>query len=600
MPQAKILLKPGIDKQLSQTAREGGWWDCDRVRFRDGMPQKIGGWNKLLTTPVVGVARGINSFSTLAGDPLLGVGTTSHLYIYKGGILHDVTPIDRTLTETNPYSTTSGSKVVSVTTSTAHGVKVGDFISVPSATVGGITIAGDYEVATVPSGTVFTIVDDETATSTATGGGSVIISFYYPAGSQNSTLGLGWGAGGYGSGAYGSPSSEPANQLPPRSWSLHDWGQILLALPTQGRLMYWAPDINGQVTTRAEYVTNTMTPANGPPLIANHMVVATPERHAVLFGCSSLNSLNNFDPMLVRWSDVEDFTIWNATSTNSAGSFRLQGGTQIMGAFNTQLATLIWTDTALHSMQFISLPYVYSFKQIGAQCGLIAPHSYAESDGTVFWMGQKNFFMYQGGGVRVIPCSVYEEVFSGLNTSQAAKVWARVTPSYNEVWWFYPEGDSIEPNRYVVYNYVENIWYLGSMDRTCSISADVFQNEIAVAPDGYIYVHENGVDADGAPMNEFLESGYFDIGDGQEFVYVSSLMPDFQSINGPLNFQVTTTDYPQMPGRTVGPYMLSPTSRNINFRARGRQAALRVYGNELGNDWRLGAFRMNMSQAGRK
>lgn len=610
MPLDKITLRPGVNSMATPTLNAGGWSDASLVRFRGGLPEKWGGWTKFVSPPLIGKCRALLAFNELAGDKLLGAGTNSRLYMVRGNVLYDITPIDRTVA-TTLLATTNGSTVLTVTTGTPHGLAVGDWITFDSfigmsrtasgITLGGQPLTGDYEVAAITSTTVCTVrlAAAATTASTAT---PATVTCYLPSGPADATPGLGWGAGGWGLSGWGVPSTVPANMLPARIWSLDSWGQAMLGVPTQERLFLWAPDASGNVSSRAAVVTCS-TPANGPPLRINMVLAGSPERHAILLGCSDLNSALNYDGMLVRWSDVEDYTTYRATATNSAGSFRLQGGSTIVGAFNANLQTLIWTDLSMHSMRFIGLPYVYSFNKLGMNCGLIAQRAYGEINGTVFWMSQRNFWRFQGGTPELLDCTMLEEVYARLTVSQKSKIVAGTNASDGEVIWFYPADGSQECNRYVAYNSLENCWYGGDLARTAWADSEIFDHPIGCDPSGQLFNHEDGQDADGAPMGDFVQSGYWDMSDGEMMIFADRIIPDFADtaagrMRGTLQIMVLVQDYPN--GRVVrkGPFTVTAGTPLRGLRARGRQMAIRIESVGTGGDWRLGAVRVNYQPDG--
>lgn len=613
MPLSKVVLTPGINTMASRTLNKGGYSDCNLVRFRAGLPEKMGGWRKAIGDVLQGFARTLLAFTSLAGDKMLAAGTHSHIYVVRGGSAIDITPIDRTLTTAvNGISVTDGSTTVRVTTTVVNDMVVGDRFtfdtvtgttSAPSGlTVGGIVIAGEYLVTEIVNPSQFRFEAATPGTSTATGGSGAAITCFLPTGMTDFTPGLGWGAGGWGLSGWGMPASVAASDLPARIVSLDAWGQGLIIVPTQDRLFSWFPDEDGDVTDRAQLVTNA-TPGDGPPERIYMALIGAPERHVILLGCSDLDSGLSYDPMLVRWSDVDDYTSYRASSTNSAGSYRLQGGAQIMGARSSKLTTLIWSDTSLFSMRFIGLPYVYAIDRVAVNCGLIAQLAHAELNGTTFWMAGKAFWLYQGGSPKILPCTILEEVFGRMTVGQAGKVHAGVNTRAAEVWWFYPADGSTECNRYAAYNTLENLWYGGALTRTVWSGEDTFDNPIGIDPDGQMWNHEVGTDADGAPMGDFIETGYWDMADGEAMIFASQLIPDFTGTDGPdmggeVQITVLVTDYPNRPPRVKGPYPIRGNTLRRGFRARGRQMALRIEGMSLDADWRLGALRVNTQADG--
>lgn len=608
----KVVLRPGVDRQASQTAGEGGWWDSNRVRFRGGMPEKIGGWQRLVSTVLEGRVRAIMAWQLLIGDVLAAIGSNVRLYVYKGGTVTDITPVDRIEEIVDGISTVLDSREVTFEFGSAHGAIEGDILTLdtisgtsrtPSGiTVGGVSFSGDYSVLTVVSSTILTIQVEAAATATvAGGGGTADVTFFLPTGPESETAGLGYGAGAYGIGGYGEPAAVAATTLAVRFWALDAWGEILLANPSQAGLYFWEASSTGLITDRAELVLNG-TASDGPPLRIGSMLVAMPQRQVVLLGCSDLNSAANFDPLLVRWSDIEDFTQYRAASTNSAGSVRLQGGTEILAGFNSQLQTLIWTDTLLYGMRFIGQPYIYRFDVLGRACGIIGPKAFAEVSGAVYWMSENGFFVFRGGAPEQLPCSVWDDVFLNLNREQAIKVVAGANSLFGEVLWFYPSAGSIECDRYVAFNTLERVWYGGALPRTAWLDRGVFPAPMAADPGtGRIYEHEQGVDADGEVMGEWIESGWFDVGDGEQMMFVDRLLPDWRRLAGQVRLTVSFTDYPGRTPRVRGPFPVVAETEQVAVRVRARQVALRIDGDtQLGGNWRFGALRADTQADGRR
>jgi hypothetical protein len=616
MPLDQVSLRPGINSMASRSLNAGGYSDGSLVRFRAGLPEKMGGWRKFFTDLLIGRCRSIHAFTELAGDKLLGFGTHNHVYVSRGGALVDVTPVDTSLTTGLPvtYTTTLLSTVgtvLTITTSAPHGRAAGDYVTLDTitgttrtptvATCGGVALTGDFLVTSVPSSTTLTVTL-ATAAATATNATGYTLTPFMPAGQQDNIAGLGWGAGGWGVAGWGSPASVGANTLPIRIVSLDNWGQDMLIGPSQERIYSWSPDSTGAVTNRAVPIVNT-TPAQGPPLRNGMLLVGSPERHVILLGTSSLNLTTGFDPMLIRWSHAEDNTQYLASSTNSAGSFRLQGGSTIMGGYNGNGQTLIWTDTMLHSMRFIGLPYVYSINKIGEHCGLISQKAFAESNGTVYWMGAKAFWRFQGGSPELVPCSMLAEVFGRLNQAQRNKIICGTDTGYNEVTWYYPADGASENSRYVTYNTVEGVWYGGALARSAWIDTELFDQPIATTSGGQVYQHNTGFDADGAAMGDFIQSGYWDMGAGEQIMFASKIIPDFigtdiGALQGTLQVTFLIQEYPHGRVTTKGPYPITAGTLQRSFRARGRQMALRIESVGTGGNWRLGKLRANYQTDG--
>lgn len=499
----KASFRPGINRQVTATLNEGGWTDGNLVRFRDGLPQPVGGWVKAIQTAFPGVCRAIRAWAALDGTRIAALGTSAALYLFRGGAFVDITPA---------------------------------------------TLA---------------------------------------AGMADVPYGSGWGAGPFGAGAFGVPRGGVVAKGTLRLWSLDTWGEELLACPRNGAIYNWRPAAG--YGTKAAAVT-------GAPDVNKGVFTGMPERHVIAFG-SSTGGVQ--DPLLVRWSDVEDYTSWTASATNSAGSYRLVGGTEIMGWAAAPQEILVWTDSVLYAMRFQGLPYVYGFFQQGTACGLLAPNAAAVIAGTAYWMGRDGFWAY-AGQVRPLPCTVWDEVFRNRNTQQDAKITAGVNAGFTEVTWFYPSASSIENDRYVTFDLSTGTWSLGALARTAWADAGAFPRPMAASPVGILYAHETGADADGQPMGAYVQSGFFDLGAGEAFSFVDQVMPDFADHAGPVDITLSAQAAPNGPVSRKGPFPVLPGTRYLSPRLRGRQVALRIGSSALGAFWRLGALRLRITGDGRR
>lgn len=619
MPLGPITLRPGIDKASSKLLNEAGWTDASLVRFRGGMPEKWGGWVRYAPVVLEGMARTLRAWATLAGERMLAVGTSSRLYALRGGVAYDLSPVDRTVA-VSTLAATGG--VVAVTASAAHGLAAGDWITfddvsgqtrTPSGISGaGISLSGDYLVTAVSSATVFSFVAAAAGSGTLSGT-SPAVRCFLGSGAPSAVQGSGWGSapwGGFLWGASYSGPQAPVRTLEAREWSLETWGERLLACPRGGRILEFVPQAeSGAVTSRAAYVTHA-TPSLGPPLKVGLVLVAMPERHAVAFGASDLGAATAWDPMLVRWSDVEDYTSWQATATNSAGSFRLQGGSEIRAARNARLQTLVWTDTGLHLMRFLGFPLVYGFERVAEDCGIIGPAAHVELGGAVYWMSGRNFHRYTGGGAELLPCPLLEDVLSRLTGAQRRKVCAGCNAATSEVLWFFPADGALECSHYVAFNTAEGVWSCGALGRGAWLDSGLLDRPLAAGqapagplgeglqPRSLVWQHETGTSADGAPMLEFIQSGWFKMSGGEAIMFASQVIPDFDRLAGSVRVSFQVSDYPNRAPRTVGPFALSAATLRRPFRARGRLMSMRIEGADVGNDWRLGQLLVNSQQDG--
>ena len=600
MPLEKLSFRPGVNTQVSATANEGGWSASSMVHFRDGVPEKWKGWVSLCATAVIGAARAVWTWSQLNGQPVAAVGTNSNLHLLSQGTLYNITPSRAITTGTNNLTTTSGSTSVLVSDPN-NGAVVGDVVGIASsAMVGGLSINGNYTIASVIDEADFTITTPTAATSSGAGGGTVTMVYFLGVGPQDATLEFGVGAGPLGSGPVGEPFTHSSGfEVRPANWSLDNFGEILLALPRGGTLYAWQP-ANGS-GTGAQAVTNP-TAGAGPPLICEAMFVAMPEQHVVLLGTSNPGSGFGFDPMQVTFSDETDYTTYGSTQTNSAGAQTLQGGTRLICGLNTTGAKLIWSDEALFLMQFIGGDDVYGFTIAGQQCGIIGPHAMCTYGGVVYWMGLHAFFLFQGGAPIEIPCTIWHSVFGNLNTEQADKVSCGLNTARNSIAWFYPSAASEENDSFAEWNFVEQVWSFGpsgALERAAWVDSAVFQFPIGVGTDGILYQHEQGTDANGAPLVASITSGFSDIADGEDFTFIDKFMPDFAYQSGNVYITAQSVNYPNGPVRTYGPFTAAPGTQFISCRIRGRQVSFTFATQDLGADFRLGAVRINGQPDGR-
>lgn len=599
MPFVKLLPKPGINTQRTQTLNEGGWSVANLVRFREGLPEVIGGWTAFAQATVQGVCRKLHAWVTLSSIDALGIGTHLRLYVAEGGQPYDVTPVVQTTTPNNPFTTTVGQSIVLVTDAgiSGLGLTVDSFVEISGATaVNGITLSGEYTVLTVPSTTTYTVQAAGTAAGSGAGGGTPTIGYLLPAGTADELPSVGYGVGAYGAGTYGTPRSSSAGEFLPSLWTLDHWGENLIACRRDFGVYQWQPSLG--LATRAAAL-------SGAPAQAKGAIVAAPAQILIAYGCAPPSG-GAQDPMLVAWCDVGSNTTWTPTATNQAGSYRLTDGSQIMIAHRAHQMILLHTDTALFAMQYIGTPLIWSFSQVGAACGLIAPNAAAFLGGIEYWWGLLNFWMFDGTA-KPIDCPVRDIVFKNINAAQIGKVFAAVNSQWGEIWWFYPSADAIEVDSYVVVNTQTlaadpaSAWSYGTLSRTAWIDGSVFGNPIATDATGAIWSHETGYSAAGAAMPFAVESGYLDIAEGEQFGFIDLVIPDQVLDGGPIAYTFYVTRYPGDTPQVFGPYQVMPTTEFIAFRARGRQIAWRIDNSYSVPDtfWRLGAARARIAPDGR-
>lgn len=606
----QLKFRPGIDRSNTRYAREGGWYDCNKVRFFYETPQKIGGWVKFSESTLNGYARALHSWVTLGGTNYLAIGTTKKYYVEDDGALYDITPIRASASLLNPITVTNGSPTVTIA-DVAHGASVGDLVYISGATaVGGITVAGEYTIVTVPTVDSYTITHSSNASSGATGGGTVTFDYLITPGSDFGVSGTGWGVGGWGEGGWGEATSRTLrNTL--RLWSQDNFGEDLVFNVYNGTIYYW--DAGTGTGTRAVELT-TLSGASQVPTVATWVMVGD-ERHVIAFGTNPIGSSTQ-DALFVRWSDQEDAAEWNPSATNTSGGYRLDAGTKIITAMKADRQILIWTDAALYSMQFVGGEYVYSFSSIAFGVSCISPNAAVISNSVVYWMGENRFHTNRGA-TEVLPCPVLDYVFSDFNYAQREQVYAGVNRRFNEVWWHYPSATSEVNDRYVVYNYGNGTWYYGTMDRTAWLDSPLRRYPIAATASGNLVYHESGVDdyETGSPVaiESYIESADFDLENGDKYVLIQKVIPDVDFNGSTITGASVVFDIRARtePGTDYSTYDQQTTTRTtaatvdqftnqLHIRLRGRQAKVKVSSDATGVQWRLGVPRIDGRMDGRK
>jgi|TARA_R100001224_G_scaffold111641_1_gene92132 hypothetical protein len=609
--------KAGINRENTQYTTGGYWYNGNRVRFRNGKPENIRGWQKKVATPFNGVARAITSWASLSGNLYAALGTDQLLYIYNGGTLTDITPINASATTsaTAPimYTSTNSKKILvdwvsQSPTLSQIGLTQNTFVLVSSGgdSLGGITLDGQFRTsipADLSTGRYFKIIASSSASGNATRTSATNFNFLLNAGSQTQVEDLGYGTGLWNmprqnDQGYGVPASVGTGfAVLPRSWSFSNWGEDLIACPRNNSIYIWKEDDG--TSKRAEIITSCPT--------KNILAKVSPlDRHLVAFGTNTLTSV--FDPMLVRWSSQEDYNDWITSVGNTAGEQRLGDGSKIITAINSRNQILIWTDNALHSMTFVGVPFVFSFQQLGTNCGAIGLHSAVEADGRAFWMSQKDFYMYDGA-LRILPCSVNQYIFDDMNTSYFDKVFAAFNKEFTEVTWLYPSSGSTECDRYVTYNPAENWWAYGEALWTSWEDKKLYDTILTTGNDSYLYDNEpdNIYTGDGSAIESFIESGSFDLDKqtfGNNMVFVDRIIPDFNffDTDGDTNLTIKFKKYPQSSNETTkGPFNISGDTEKVRMRGRGRDAIIKIErGTKANTGWRYGSISMDMVQDGER
>ena len=611
MPLVNFTIKPGVNKEVTDYTGQGQWVDSDNVRFFQGLPQKIGGWSKFVSTYLVGVARAIHGWLSLDGRRLLAFGTDRKLYIYTEGVVYDITPIRDTETLTNPFTTASGNAIVTVA-DTAHGALPGDFVIYTGASaVDGLDFNQEFEIQSIVNTAAYTIAftDGSTASgTTAGGGGTVTANYQINIGPTLSEFGYGWGTGTWGESTWGTPRTTSNTTIEARQWSLDNFGEDLIATVLNGGTFKW--DLSSGVGTRAVAIPNA-------PTRSRTNLVSTPDRHLLLFGTqTTIGGVNPQDDLLIRFSDQENIETYSPTAENTAGSLRIADGSRIIGATRSRGAIMVWTDTSLHALQFIGPPFTFGLRQLGQNCGLIGQHAAIDINGNSFWMSQSSFYIFDGS-VKKLPCSVEQAVFSNISITASENAYVGHNDEFNEIIWFYASANATRIDTQVTYNYIENTWWTGSLDRTTWIDREVFQIPIATEylPSGtgnvsvvqgvtsgasVIYQHETGNDADGAAMTAFIKSGAVGITEGEEFAFVRRYIPDIQNQSGTLNMDLNFLDYPNDSTATTKSSSFTSSTDKVDLRGRGRQFTANIVSNTTGTAWRLGTIRFDIQPDGRR
>ena len=644
----KLNFKPGFDKMVTESGAESRWIDGDFVRFRYGLPEKIGGWSQLTNSnnTLPGVARAQHAFASIAGEKYVAIGTSQGLFLYYEGEFFDISPLDNDVITGATFTAASGSATVTVN-KTSHGLLNGRYITFSSVTVptgSGYAISdftgNSFEVRNKTTNT-FEIIMPSNSAGTTSGTGSAQIDPYEIIGPTFQTAGLGWGTSTWSSSTWGTASTTSNVILDPGLWSLDNFGQILVATIHNGKTFTWNAGAASPRSNRAVVM-------SGAPTKTRLTQVSDRDRHVFHFGTeTTIGDNTTQDPMFIRFSNQEDFNTYTPTATNTAGTFRLDKGNEIMGAVSGKDYTLVLTDTSAYVIQFVGPPFTFSVRQVGTNCGLIGQNALSYSNGIVFWMsGEGGFFMFDGT-VKSIPCLVEDFVFTttgdnlGINQSSNQLVYAEHNTLYNEINWFYPAFGSQQINRCVVYNYAEKVWTTSSLARTSYIDQGLFELPYATEynstalPNFPIqgitnfygastyYAHETGTDqvnsSGTTSIDAFIQSGDYDIanrssglgmqtgiadfrGDGEFIMSVKRFIPDFQVLEGNSKITLLLNDYPNGTAASspLGPFTVSSSTDKVDTRARARLVALKIENDAVGETWRYGTLRLDAKPDGRR
>ncbi len=611
MPLKKLILKPGINRENTRYTSEGGWYDCDKIRFRQGTPEKIGGWQRISATTFLGVCRSLWNWVTLGSQNLIGVGTNLKFYIENGGAYNDITPLRATVTLTSPFETTSGSPIVEVTDASG-GYSDGDFVTFSGASaVGGLTLNAEYQLTETTTANVYTVDAGTNASSSATGGGTVTAAYQINVGPAFVVPLVGWGASSWGSGTWGIGTTSTDSI---RLWSQANFGEDLIFGPRDGSIYLW--DATNGLTTRAVALTGTEVPTSQKLILVSDI-----NRFVFCFGANEIFSAT-VNPMLVRWSDQEDATNWSPAATNQAGDLILSNGTQIVAAKQARQEVLVWTDSALYALQYVGAPAVWTAQLVGENISIAAQNAVAYANGVAYWMGRDKFYMYDGR-TQPLQCDLRKFIFNDFNTEQYEQVFAGTNESYHEIWWWYCSTDSNVSDRYVVYNYLEKVWYYGTMSRTAWLDSGLRNYPLAATYSNNLVNHEQGVDdnetAVTAAIPAYVSSAQFDLEDGHQFAFIWRILPDItfdgSEVGSPratmtlLPLQNSGSGYndpASVGGSNSGGITRTATlpveqfTGQIFTRVRGRQLAIKVESSEIGVTWQLGSPRIDMRADGRR
>ena len=635
MPLKKILFRPGVNRENTRYTTENGWYEGDKVRFRQGNPEVIGGWVRISTNTFLGICRSLWNWVLLDGRNIIGLGTNLKFYLENGGAYYDITPIRASSTiNTNPFVATNGSAVITVT-DTSHGAVTGDFVTFSGATSlgGNITAAvlnAEYQI-TVLTANTYTFVATATANASdvsgSPGGGAAVNAAYQiSVGPEIQQVLEGWGSGGWGLGTWGNGAPVATVFGALRIWSQQNFGEDLVFAPRGGGLYYW--DATGGLSTRGVLVSSLMGADAEVPSVVNLVAVSDTSRFVFCFGCDDYGS-SVLNPMLIRWSDQEDILIWNPLPTNQAGSVTLSHGSEIIAVVQSRQEQIVFTDSAVYSLQYLGPPVVWQTQLLGDNTSIYGPNAAVLASGIVYWMGIDKFYKYDGR-VQTLNCDLRRFIFNDINKNQNLQVFAALNEGFNEVWWFYCSENSTEIDRYVIYNYVENdgkgVWYYGTMGRTAWLDSGLRDYPIAATyqpnSTGNLVEHENGLNDNAtsteAALDAYISSSEFDIDDGHNFGFVWRILPDLtfgDSTNSPtavtprvtmslLGLSNSGSGVTETASSLVtkgSTYVITEEfTGQIYTRLRARQMIFKIASNQINTQWQLGAPRIDIRPDGRR
>ena len=626
MPLTKLQFRPGVNRETTSYTKEGGWFDGDKIRFRFGVPEKIGGWERASQSTFLGTCRALKPFVALDSSRYMGLGTNLKYYIEEGGAYYDITPVRATTAAGDvTFSASNGSSTLTVA-DTAHGAVANDFVTFSgAASLGGNVTAAvlnqEYQIDTVLNDNSYTVVAKDTsgvvvtanASDTGNGGSSVVGKYQINTGLDTSVSGTGWGVGTWGRLGWGDADASAGTTTVLRIWTHDNFGEDLLINVRDSGIFYWdkTSGFSAPAVTLSSLGTDPTIPT-----IAKQVLVSDRDRHIIAFGCDPENNIGVQDPLLIRFSGQESPTTWQSLPDNTAGDLRIGSGSEIVCAVETRQQVLVFTDVSLHAMQFLGPPFTFGINMLSENITIISPLAAIAHDDVVYWMGFEEFYAY-GGQVQRLPCSVRSYVFDDFNRQQREKVFAAVNAAYSEIWWFYPSSTSNEIDRYVVWNFQEQAWYYGTLTRTAWVDRGINDFPIATFTDGRQYFHELGLD-DGTTVPEsaisaFIESSQIDIGEGEQFAFIRRIIPDvtFENSTAASPSVVFTTQVRNFPGGNYLHSNAATTTRTattpveqfteqVHLRLRGRSFAMKISSDASQVQWRLGSPRLDIRPDGRR
>jgi hypothetical protein len=621
MPLQKLVFKPGVNREKTRYANENNWYECNKVRFRQQSPEKIGGWQRISGTTFQGVCRSLWAWATLIGAKLVGAGTHLKFYVERGGAYYDITPIRATTTNAATFAATNGSTTITVTDS-SHGAIIGDFVTFSSAvSLGGVITAtilnAEHQIVSVPTANTYTFIASVAANASDSGNGGSATDAAYQINVGPETVAplTGWSAGTWGNGTWGNGGTSSVSL---RLWSQSNFGEDLIFGPRGGALYYW--DATNGLTTRGVLVSS-LGGASDVPTKQNRMLVSDINRFVFCLGVNTLGS-SVLDPMLIRWSDQEDVTDWTPSATNQAGSLRLSRGSEIITAIQARQTLNVWTNSAIYSFQYLGGQLVWGAQLIGDNISIVSPNAVVSTNGASYWMGKDKFYMYDGR-LQPLSCDLLRHIFGDFNAIESDQVFGGTNEEFHEIWWFYCSSGSTTVDKYVIYNYQDKIWYYGTLARTAWLDSGMRDFPLAATYTYNLVNHEEGIDDNETnppvAINAYITSGEFDLDDGHKFSFVSRILPDVtfdgSTATSP---SATMTLYPLQDsgsgyndpasegGNSAGTITRSATvpvevyTDQVDIRVRGRQMSVKVESTDTGVQWQLGIPRIDMRPDGRR